>query len=264
MHTSKMVFSTAAAIAALSLAASAAVIAVDDFSYPDGNLAGNNGGSGWGAAWTTLPGPQATVASGAATFTFASTGAYVGSENSRALSAAIGAGTTTWIRFDGGMSTSPSVSDSFGGISLYAGTQERALIGKDWPGNDIWAIKGYNSANVTTKYDSTIPLTGGMADVWVKIVNGAGANDDTMSLWVNPADFSSEAALGTALGTLSGRDLNFDTIRLRGGSATSGHTATWTYDDLKITNDFASMIPEPSSALLGGLGLLALLRRRRA
>jgi hypothetical protein len=255
---------TAAALLTAATISNAAPVASEDFTYPDGDLAGNNGGSGWGAAWATLSGPQATVASGAATFTFASTGAFVASENSRALPATIGAGTTTWIRFDGGMSTSPSVSDSFGGISLYAGTQERALIGKDWPGNDIWAIKGYNSANVTTKYDSTIPLTGGMADVWVKIVNGAGANDDTMSLWVNPADFSSEAALGTALGTLSGRDLNFDTIRLRGGSATSGHTATWTYDDLKITNDFASMIPEPSSALLGGLGVLALLRRRRA
>jgi hypothetical protein len=36
---------------------------VDSFSCPDGDLAGNNGGSGWGAAWTIISGPQATVAS---------------------------------------------------------------------------------------------------------------------------------------------------------------------------------------------------------
>lgn len=260
-----MVFITAAAIAALSLVASAAVIAVDDFSYPDGNLAGNNGGSGWGAAWATLSGPQATVASGAATFTFASTGAFVASENSRALPATIGAGTTTWIRINGQLTVNGFVSQSFGGIGLYADTTERALLGKDWPGANNWTIKAHNNFGGGTQVSSsTIPLTDGMADVWVKIVNGPATNDDTMSLWVNPADFSSEAALGSALASLSGRHLDFNTIRLRGGSSTTGHTATWTFDNLQITSDFASIVPEPSSALLGGLGLLALLRRRRA
>lgn len=47
----------------------------------------------------------------------------------------------------------------------------------------------------------------------------------------------------------------FDTVFLRQGG---GSAAPATYDNIQV-----SIIPEPSAALLGGLGLLALLRRRR-
>jgi PEP-CTERM motif len=266
MHTSKTFFITAAAMAVLPLAASAAVIAVDDFSYSNGNLATNNGGTGWAGAWTNVSLPQATVASGEATFTYTSTGVFVQSESSRVLPATIGAGTTTWIRFDGKMTSNTATSDSYGGLALYSGSaNERLLIGKSWPGTEEWMLSARDSGDTRTYSNSTVSISDpGFDDIWVKIVNGAGANDDSINFWINPADTSSEVALGAGIGTLTGRQLDFDRILLRGGSNVNGHSETWAFDNLQITTDFALMVPEPSSALLGGLGLLALLRRRRA
>jgi autotransporter-associated beta strand protein len=230
-----------AALLTAATISNAAPVANEDFTYLDGDLAGNNGGSGWNAAWANVSVPQATVSAGLATFTCTSNGSFSSSETARTLPT-VGAGTTTWIRINGQLTVNGFVSDSFGGIGLYADTTERALLGKDWPGANNWTIKAHNNSGGGTQVSSsTIPLTDGMADVWVKIVNGPATNDDTMSLWVNPADFSSEAALGSALASLSGRHLDFNTIRLRGGSSTTGHTATWTFDNLKVGGDFADV-----------------------
>ena len=54
------------------------------------------------------------------------------------------------------------------------------------------------------------------------------------------------------------------TLRIKGGDflgldESGNHTAI---DNLSINGTFTA-VPEPSAALLGGLGLLALLRRRR-
>jgi hypothetical protein len=234
-------FSAAALLTAATIS-NAAPVASEDFTYPDGDLAGNNGGSGWGEAWATLSGPQATVASGTATFTFASTGAYVGSENSRALPATIGAGTTTWIRFDGRMSSSGQVDNSFGGLSLYNGSTESLLIGKNWPGPENWTLTARDSSYIRAVYESTISLTDPAFDyIWLKIVNGGGTDDDSVSLWINPADTSSESALGTPLVTHTARHLDFDSVRLRGGTDVDGHTETWTLDQLAIASDFATI-----------------------
>ena len=56
----------------------------------------------------------------------------------------------------------------------------------------------------------------------------------------------------TATGVVGGFD-NYNAITIRNGSNTA---------DFQIDNVSVTLIPEPSTALLGGLGLLALLRRR--
>ena len=86
------------------------------------------------------------------------------------------------------------------------------------------------------------------------------ANSDSVTLWVNPADFSSEGALGSGT-TVSGFDLQFDQVTLAdfGGSELS-------LDEIRIATTLADAtpVPEPTSMALLALGSACLFRRRRA
>ena len=67
-----------AALLTAATISNAAPVANEDFTYLDGDLAGNNGGSGWNAAWANVSVPQATVSAGLATFTCTSNVIRVG------------------------------------------------------------------------------------------------------------------------------------------------------------------------------------------
>ena len=51
----KRSFALFGALAIGAAAAHGAIVASDDFSYPDGLLTGQNGGTGWSAAWDNNP-----------------------------------------------------------------------------------------------------------------------------------------------------------------------------------------------------------------
>lgn len=243
--------------------ANADLLASDFFSYPDaGVLAGNNGGTGWAGAWATVGGTVApTVAGGMGQSAHTNTGpfgTFVSSQASRMLAAPRGDGTTTWIRFSGGSNNVPN-SENFGGLGLYEGAGERALFGKVWqrPGN--WSIVSSGD------YPTAVPITPALSDVWVKIVNGVG-NTDTAFMWVNPANTSSEAALGAAMASSTNdRNLNFNMVLIRSGSQIFPFNVTYQFDNLLIGDSFASVsIPEPGSAAMFFLvSALAVCTRRR-
>ena len=88
-------------------------------------------------------------------------------------------------------------------------------------------------------------------------------DDDSATLWINPADVSSETALGAGW-TLSGHDFSFN--RLWTEDNASGGT---TLDEFRLGNTLHDVvvIPEPSALVLLATGVLGLAfvawRRRR-
>lgn len=105
------------------------------------------------------------------------------------------------------------------------------------------------------------------------------ADDTIMNIWINPdlsdveGDLSSHAAMiGNgdmyAVWNSTGFAHFRQTIQNQNtpgtsGTSTIGDTTILTGTDATFANAMALAIPEPSAALLGGLGFLALLRRRR-
>jgi hypothetical protein len=88
------------------------------------------------------------------------------------------------------------------------------------------------------------------------------AGNDTITVWLNP-DFATEAGMQTADRTTThSGNFSFNTISLRvGGTPAAG----WDFSNIQVatTPQEIGFVPEPSAALLGGLGLFALMRRRR-
>ena len=120
---------------------------------------------------------------------------------------------------------------------------------------NYWAINSGQAANDNRRSDFTVSLINPSA-VTVATVDITDSHFFTISgSPLVTATFSSAMLLS---------DPGTYTLRIKGGdflgvNETGTHTAI---DNLSINGTFEA-VPEPSAALLGGLGLLALLRRRR-
>jgi hypothetical protein len=120
---------------------------------------------------------------------------------------------------------------------------------------NAWSLNGSQLQNANKKLDFTVSLLDPSAAIIAT---------------VNITDFISGLTAGSPLVTatfssaMTLSDPGAYTLSIRGGdflgtNEFGNHTAI---DNLSINGTFAA-VPEPSAALLGGLGLLALLRRRR-
>jgi MYXO-CTERM domain-containing protein len=94
-----------------------------------------------------------------------------------------------------------------------------------------------------------------LSDLFVRVV--ADLDADTFDVYWQLGADPMQSSLGNAM---SGTGLDFDEVRL----AANTNVTDWGATDL-VEVDYLSVeaVPEPSIALLGGLGLLGLLRRRR-
>jgi hypothetical protein len=140
----------------------------------------------------------------------------------------------------------------------FIGTLDNLSIGNNW-GSTQWG--GYSFSGDFNLQPATEIISGSSATIAGMIVLGAGADDDTVTLWLNPiagAEVDQPASITT---NLSGADTPFSTVQVRSGNGDGQST----YSNIVFATEFSDVvsIPEPSSLALAALGGLALILRRR-
>ena len=203
----------------LALVSHAEVLVSEAFSYADGGLNAQNGGTGFSNAWTA----SSNVTSGVSVGTNPST---------RSLSTPFPSSGTLWISFDWAFAAKPTENASFGGLTFYIGSNEKFLIGNTWPGSghDVWRMNESSSTGVTNY--------GAIKTGVAKITLGAGATS-TVELWVGPAG-SPVNVSGPALATAAGRELaGVNGIRIGGNDFGSSNTQS--FDNLLIGTTIADV-----------------------
>jgi hypothetical protein len=156
----------------------------------------------------------------------------------------------------------------YAGMSFYESGNERLGVGNGW---QPWAYSAFGP-NGNFDLKSANPEPGGVyqlvraADTITIVfrVDYLSGSNDNITVWLNPDMGLTEAAQSSSLVTTFTADATFNDIQIREGGGGSG----WAYSNIAIAENstdsgFFAAVPEPSSALLGAIGLLALLRRRR-
>jgi len=223
-----------AALAGLSLLAGpirAQIVASDDFSYPDGNLNGDNGGTGWSGGWVGSYG-TAMVVGGQVILPGAGCDAF------RLLSSTQVAGTVAWVRFSGQLFTDTpgNNADNFwGGLFFFSGGSQVGFIGKNYAGPYDWTLVG-GSAHVSTQ--SVLSAS----DIYARVVTTTN-NNMTIDLWINPANPSIiDTLTPDATDTFAGN--GWDRVYLRSGS---GDSSQWSqFENLAIGNTLADVVGNPT------------------
>ena len=262
-----------AASAAMIGSASAVVIAADDFSYPDGGLSGQNGGTGWDSlGWanrSVLGGNNVVDATDAVLSGVASaSGDNVSAAGAdpfgdqavtfRSLGSTVAETGGTWVTVDMAF-TAGAHGSAF--VSIFLGLGDPPAtgdptsgsawsVGEQW-GSDKWSIGSASYSGVTASTDSAALDT-----LLFKIDHDLGVT----GLWVNPAD----GALGAADAETNLAPGSFNSVMFRAGGQ-GGTTRTVAFDNLILATELVDVhtVPEPSSSALLGLAGLALILRRR-
>lgn len=253
-------------------------------SYPNGtNL--NTLGTGWSSDTATQPQVQADGSPGSVAWNGTFTGGgYVTTGNilqegaqdsqiviSQTLSSTVTstftAGTVTWLSF-----LHYNTANETWGLAI--GDDKLTTAGLAASGQAVGLGGVYNTGQFASAWDADAAITKtvsanvaqtGRPRLTIAKIEWSDTGDDTISVmtWiegtipgsVSETDFNNAGLLKTLSANLS-QD-SFTTLSFSGVDTA--------IDEIRIASDFANVIgvPEPSAALLGGLGLLALLRRRR-
>lgn len=267
--------------AMVATSANAALVAYDSFDYAVGDLNGNNGGTGFTAAWSanaivdvvngSLSYQAGNIGVSGGTKTAQVTGAIAGPLDNAASRAFTGQSDTVYVSFlfrplvNGG-----AAEDDFLQFMLNDDTDQensgsigmRNITGTT--GND-----GYfgrirdGSAETNAEATPNVLSVVGRTDVLIaKFSKVASANYNRLDLFVNPTS-SIEGAPVATVSRDSGMGLA-DVFSLRLAFLDTGDA--YQFDELRIGTTFADVIttiPEPATMSLGVMGLLALAARRR-
>jgi len=226
-------------------AASAAIVATDDFTYADGALAGNAGGSGdWAAAWAGA----GTVAAGKAEPTTNGLG-------TRELNTSFAGSSTVPLYF----SAKFTKTGTAGAYALWLQIAKNAA--EDPATARIGVADGKISMRLGgTNADFGTYNTGDEVLVVGKLLFDTDGTNETLTVWADPTGIET----GPVSSTVTGTDIDWTTpnyVLIRNWLLAD---ADGLIDDVKVGTEWSDVapVPEPSAALLAMLGL-ALMRRRR-
>lgn len=279
--------------------ASAQLYAYEPFDYAVGSdLVGASGGLGWTSPWGAYSGtPTATAftavsgsLSAAGLTTIGNSAVMTGADGTLQLARSIanisGAdGTTTWFSYIGQRlgTTSGTTPDNLYPRGVNIGLFDTEATANPLPRPERIALG--NSSNAGINEWSLIPEGGSgnrvgagaaypFSDLYWAVLridhHGDATVADDAYLFLNP-DPNSEPALGSALVSIIGA---FDYSRVDfirpfiGGTSGAISFGVLAVDEIRIGGDYASMtattvVPEPTSLVLFGLGGMAMMLRRK-
>jgi uncharacterized repeat protein (TIGR01451 family) len=243
-------------------AAHAAVVAQDNFAYPLGELNGQNGGIGWGAAWTASIAPTEIVDPGVPLSYNVPGGGLVDGGN-RALrvngnndNAAFRppspafAGDELWVSFlfrvdAGTLQTNDFCSFWFdtittGAHTLVPGMGLKANRGDGTGPEDLVARIRLSAGQFFTQ-DVTVGTTYFIVGHLYKSVPGSANAYDRFAMWVNPAFTDSGTPLGTSSDT--GSISSLIDLGLRSANLDAGDVLL--FDALTLGTQWADVVPPP-------------------
>ena len=248
--------------------AQAQMLSHDSFSYAAGStLAGQNGGTGFGAAYTANNGGLTTAAAGLTyidangkTLPTAGNAAALAGGNAgvfRTLSSTLGGGNgTIYVSF----LEQVNATTAYAGLSLFTGTgTEQVFFGSGGAGG-LPAVNLESTGPGTGTGETALTTTGFVVAELQFGTAAAGGSGVTVRLFDNPT-------LGTQPATANytasnATSFTFNSIRIQSGADTGS------VDEVRIGDTYADVapVPEPTTmalSLLGGAGMLGFVIRRR-
>jgi alpha-D-xyloside xylohydrolase len=227
----------------------------EPFDYPlEAELVGLGGnGQGWGSPWTLLEGAAKDLTVEASTLAEGLPGK---GHQLKALASTNTAlrvyrdlfprweddGQTVWLSFILSLQNPTSLQDSWQGLSLYNGTSERVLIGKNW-GRQVLGIIGYDAAEGMTTVNAF-----SLKPTWLvaKIQTSGNNNTEALQLWINP-DPNVEPTTGTAaVSTTVQLNSGFDRLVFHMGN-TAGIAATC--DEIRLGRTYQQVTGSDPTSL---------------
>ena len=292
-----------------SFAAAIAGSMTEPFDYPDAtqfiNASTLNGGVGWNLTGTGDPNAAAANwgsanNGGTATYrtattpglSFSAVGYYAASGNKLTLDAVTANQTQNMGRAFGGQSIDSGTTyfsllmsknnDTIRTMNwaFFNGTTERFAVGMigatagNTAGNIGMLMNNSNPAGLIQNSVSPVAMGVGVTHLLIGRIDWNAGGNETVSLWIDSADVTSEAAAGAAYLTTSGFELTAITgVRpFVGNGATVGGNPvpaiSANFDEFRLGGSWLSVtaVPEPASLVLAGLGAVGLalaLQRRK-
>lgn len=241
-------------------AAFGATIVTDDFSYSNGNLTGNNGGTGWSGQWNTVGGyGSTTVASGADRAN--PSGTDTSFWNYRQFSTSFVGSPTAPLYFSASFTKSGSETAYAMWLNIGTTTGINPYGVSIGLADNKFSFRSRGASGETNGDFGSITVGQTYQIVGKLEFNVSGANE-RLTIWIDPTDVETG---GTVSSSISNRDVGWTTPSVAEvGAWVMTATSPGSIDNVKIGTAWTNVaVPEPGAALLGGLGLLALLRRRR-
>jgi len=262
----------ALAVALGANSASAAVIASADFEDNTlGTIVGQAGGSGWTNTWSAAA-ASANVVSGGLSY---SNGSVASSGGSHAIEIISGTGSvlnsalqrsfstqtvTLYMSFlwqDSANNESPTASGDFTQVGFDNASTDGNPNLSFLRNNGNLTLRNGTGGGVDTGLDGSIGTT-----YMIVVKATKGATYYTADMWVNPTSLTEVAPLASNTANSGINDIGTFLVR----TAFMETSDAFQIDNIRIGTEWSDVVlavPEPSAALLGGLGTLMLLRRRR-